>query len=1107
MTMRSAKISLIFFISVFLSSTFCFSQKDVQGRIKGIEALINDEVSPWKVSRAEARDVEKVELDDSGWESVKTGASFLDKTVWLRRWLEVPEGFAGVTTKGSKVDILFEFSGIGKSKGQFYVNGELKESFELEFGNQEKELKKEFLLASGANPGEKMLLALRLDNLGKIPLLERKTAEPGTYFQMKHARLRIEACVEAHRLLSQFLLDLKTGAILLDFLPPRSLPPRLVRSVSETYRKFSASKEFQDLRAKFEKSLFAFDIDALAKGNFSNVKSSLDRFYRETRPISDFAKSYTIFNAGNSHIDLAWLWRWRETVEVTRQTFSTIIDNMEEYPEIIYVQSQAQAYKWMEEFYPEVFERVKKKVKEGRWEIVGGMWVEPDCNLIDGESFIRQLLYGKRYFIEKFGVDVKLGWNPDSFGYNWNLPQFLKKSGFNAFVTQKISWNDTNVFPYFLFWWEAPDGSKILTYFPPTGYVGSFEAGEIVDGLRQYEKNTGLKNVLILYGLGNHGGGPNREMLNRARGYEKQGIFPEIKHTMASQYLSQLKKNELKSLPVWKDELYLEYHRGTYTTQAETKRFNRKSEVLLSNTEKVSSIASLFGKDYDQPSLKKAWEKVLLNQFHDILPGSSINPVYKDAKEGYLEAHQLAGKELASGLEHLASKIDTARGEKGTPLVVFNSLSWNRDGLVKIELPPEFQGEATVISDSGEEIASQLLSSKEGNILCFVAKGVPAFGYKVFKVRKGKAMPSSGSLTVEETALNNRYFRITLHPQNGNIISIFDNQEKREVLAPSAQGNLLQLFEDIPDYWDAWDIKYTGRSWQLDKADRMTIAEKGPVLAAIKVEKSHLGLSKSRYDPTPDFPSSFFSQNIILYEDLPRIDIEMEADWWEEHVLLKVAFPLDVKNEKATYEIPFASIDRPTTRSTDWEKARYEVSAIRWADLSDGKYGVSLLNESKYGHDVEGNVMRLTLLRSPLWPDPVADRGKHRFSYALYPHKGDWREADTVLKGYEFNYPLLALFTDSHSGELEPSLSFFRATPTNIILVTAKKAEDRDSLILRLYESEGTESEATLEFFRKPKKVYELDLMENRLRGLPFEESSLLMKFTKYEIKTLELVY
>lgn len=1105
--MRVSKIALIILILAFSSSIFLLGQQEIQTRIEDIEALLDNTLSPWKINKGDVVNGEKIILDDSKWPLIKVGFSVRDKIFWLRHQFQVPDNFAGVKTQGSEICLSCIFRGIGEIEGKFFRNGELKKSFKLEFGNQTGQIRKEFVLTSKATPGEKILLAFRFDNLGRLPLIERKVTEPGTFLQLQEALFRIKNAQEAHEWLSRFLLDLKIGAALLDLSPPRSRPTRGERPVCENYIQFSSSKEFKNLKQKFQKALMNFDLNCLRQGNFSKVKARLLKFYREVKPISRFSKKYTLFISGNSHIDLAWLWRWRETVEVAKETFSTIMDNMEEYKDIVYVQSQAQAYKWMEDYYPEVFERIKKKVKEGRWEIVGGMWAEPDCNLTDGESFIRQILYGKRYFKKKFGINVRLGWNPDSFGYNWNMPQFFKKSGIDTFITQKISWNDTTTFPYFLFWWEGPDGSRLLTYFPPTGYVGQLRAERMVDGLKQFEKNTGLKKVLILYGLGNHGGGPNREMLSRVERYREQNIFPKLKHSSVSQFLSQIKKKNLESIPVWKNELYLEYHRGTYTTQAETKKFNRHSEVLLSNTEKVSSVASLFGDEYKTHTLKKAWEKVLMNQFHDILPGSSIAPVYRDAKEWYLEVRHLLNNVIRESLLHLAQKIDTKRGKEGSPLLVFNPLSWTRDGVVKAKLSAEFEEKVTVLSEKGEEIPSQVLSTNKGNILCFIAKGVPSLGYTIYKIQKGGGSTYESVLKVGETTLENRYFAINLHPETGNIISIFDKSEKREVLAAAACGNELQLFEDIPDRWDAWNIQYTGRSWKLDKAKSIIIAQNGPVMASLKVKKNFLGFSKARRAPTADFPSSFFSQEIILYEDIPRIDIKMKADWWEDHVLLKVAFTVDVKSDKATYEIPFAHIQRPTSRNTGWEKARFEVPAIRWADLSDGSYGVSLLNESKYGCDIKDNVLRLTLLRSPTWPDPMADRGKHRFSYALYPHKGDWRKADTVQKGYEFNCPLISFFVDSHTGELPLSYSFFKASPSNIILAAVKKAEDRKSLILRLYEAEGEATRALIELFRRPKKIYELDLMENRLRSLPSKKKSFDLNFGKSEIKTIELVY
>jgi len=1085
-----------------------FSQSDVLSRISNLEALLNNDISHWKLITEDLAQAENPELDDSSWEVRGRSFSVRDKISWIRHSLKVPEVFSGIRTEGSPAHLVCHFRGVGQVEGKFYLDGELSQSFLLEFGNHVTEIDKSFLLKSQVKPGENIFFAFRFDNRGRIPLIERKTAEPGTFIQLLNAQFIVDNTQTAHRQLSQFLLDLKIGAIILDITPSTQASTTKSRPQAKAYQQFLTSKSYKRLKQIFEKALMNVDISALQKGDFTKVKASILKFYQEAKPVVRFANSYTLFLGGNSHIDLAWLWRWMETVEVSKETFSTILDNMEEYPDIIYIQSQAQAYKWIEDYYPEVFKRIQKKVKEGRWEIVGGMWAEPDCNLIDGESFIRQILYGKRYFKEKFNVDVKIGWNPDSFGYNWNMPQFFKKSGINTFVTQKISWNDTTAFPYFFFWWQGPDGSRLLSYFPPTGYVGTLRAESMASGMKQFEKNTGLKKIFILYGLGNHGGGPNREMLDRAKGYADQLIFPKMVHSSFSHYLDKINKGELKNLPVWEDELYLEYHRGTYTTQAETKKLNRKSEVLLANSEKISSLAFLYGRDYPQQPLKSAWEKVLMNQFHDILPGSSINPVYRDAKEFYRDSSRLAKNELLESMNFLAKRINTLQGEKGIPLVVFNTLSWERNDVVEVALPFKLQGKPLVISHAGEEAPSQIITTPKGQILCFIAKGVPPLGYKMYKIKEGEASPPKNNfLKVDKTSLENRFFRITLHPVSGNIISIFDKKAKREILAPNSQGNELQLFEDIPDRWDAWNIQYTGRKWTLDNFDSIKIAQKGPVMASLKVEKSYLGLSKARREPTTDFPSSFFSQEIILYNDVPRIDIEMNVDWWEDHVLLKVAFPVDVKNDWATYEIPFAFIQRPTTQNTDWEKARFEVPAIRWADLSDGTYGVSLLNESKYGHDIKDNVMRLTLLRSPLSPDPMADRGKHNFSYALYPHEGDWKEAHTVQKGYEFNVPLLAFFQEEHKGTLPSSFSFFHVVPSNIILASIKKAEDRSTIILRIYEAEGKDTEARLEFFRPPKKIYELDLMEQRLRTIHFNEKSAALHFGKSEIKTIEIEY
>jgi len=1101
-----ALISLAILILAGASLALGQTPRDIRNRIALIESLGDNTLNAWRVLNQDQPDAGRRALDDSAWLKYSRWPGLIHKVFWLRHPLKIPAALGGAKTAGSPVTLACEFRGVGAFRGRFYVNGELRESFSLDFGNSHREEGRTFPVFDAFRPGEDGLLAFRFENLGKSPIIEHPQAEPGTYLQIT-ARVKIDAAEEAVTELRRLAVDLKTGAALLNLLPEPPLLPRQTRPVSADYARLAASSRFQRLRGIFTTGLFGLDLGPFSRDGRSAARDEIARFYERVKPVSAFAAERTVSVAGNAHIDLAWLWRWLETVEVTRATFDTVMNNMDEYPELVYLQSQAQTYRWMKDLYPEVFERIKQRVKDGRWEIVGGMWAEPDCNLIDGESFVRQILYGRRFFKLHFGRDITVGWNPDSFGYNWNMPQILTKSGFTSFVTQKISWNETNVFPHHLFWWEGPDGSRLLTYFPPTGYVGSLESSELVEGISLFERNTGLKNPFILYGLGDHGGGPNRRMLDRARGLAEQKIFPKIEPTTAASYLGRFAPRTLKSLPVWKDELYLEYHRGTFTTQAATKNNNRKSEVLMANAEKMSSLAMLFAQPYRQADLGSAWEKVLFNQFHDILPGSSINPVYRDAAEQYQQVRRTAGGALNQSLEALAKRVDTASGPEGRPLLVFNTLSWNRDGVVTADLPRETTGGVRVVDDRGREVPSQVLAEERS--LIFVARDVPAGGFRLFKVQGGKPAEGASSLRAAASSLENEYFALKVDPASGDIVSLYDKVNKREVLPAGARANSLQLLEDIPEEYDAWNIGYTGRSWTIDKADSVELASSGPVKAVLRVKKSFLGLAKARREPGSDFPSSFFTQDIVLWNGLPRVDVEMSADWWEDHVLLKAAFPVGVQNTQAAYEIPCAYIYRPTGRATDWEKARYEVPALRWGDLSEDGYGVSLINENKYGYDVEGNVMRLTLLRSPLDPDPMADKGKHRFSYSLYPHPGTWREADTVRKGYEFNTPLLARFTEAHGGELPAAFSFFQADPSNIVLAAIKKAEDRESLVLRLYEAEGSPVDARLSFFRAPKEAFELDLMENRLKPIALDPKAAGMglKFGKSEIKTIELVF
>jgi alpha-mannosidase len=806
----------------------------------------------------------------------------------------------------------------------------------------------------------------------------------------------------------------------------------------------------------------------------------------------------------NAHIDAAWLWRDKETIEVCKNTFSSVFNMMAARPEFTYTQSSAAYYDWMERLYPDVFRGIQQRVKEGRWEVIGGMWVEPDCNLPSGESWARQLLYAGRYFRTKLGVSVKIGWNPDSFGYTWGMPMFYNNAGIDAFVTQKIGWNETNVFPYRVFWWQSPDSSRLLTYFP-FDYVNTIDDPfRLVDWMRQFEANTGFTKMMVLFGVGDHGGGPSIEMLDRIKRLDSLDVYPTLEYGTTATYLDWLKAQDLKSIPVWNDELYLEYHQGTFTTQAKMKEFNRASEVLLTNAEKFSSLASLYGKTYNSARLEDAWRNVLFNQFHDILPGSGIRENYIDATEKYRHATEAGTYELKSSLDQIARSVNTSLVKKGIPLVVLNALSWERADVVAFDLPEGATTRYGVYDREGKEIASQQ-THKDAlhDAILFTAHAIPPLGYDLFELRKGPATPEASA--DHATSIENDFYRIDVDPASGWIKSIVDKRTKRELL--NGYGNELQLLEDKPSAWDAWNIGLTGVKFPSTLRS-IEITEKGPVRTVLHVTRDYLKPGVKRDFPTEEFPSSFFTQDIILYNSIDRIDFKTDVDWWEDKTMLKVAFPLAVQDTVATYEISYGTIRRSTQMRDSWEKAKVEVPTQRWADLSQDDYGVSLLNKSKYGYDCKGNVMRLSLLRSPKWPDPTADRGKHSIEYALYPHSGRLDKSVVSRKGYEYNDPLIAVMTDRHKGKNPVRHSFIELQPANLVLATCKKAEDADNAwIIQWYETKGEDVEATLSLPLTPKKVVMSNFLEDDKGPIAFEKNVVKVRTKKSGVVTVKVYY
>ena len=812
---------------------------------------------------------------------------------------------------------------------------------------------------------------------------------------------------------------------------------------------------------------------------------------------------------------MAWLWPWTETVEVVRNTFQSVLDLMREYPDFKFTMSSARTYEWMQEKYPDLFQQIEQRVKEGRWEIIGGMWVEPDLNMPDGESLVRQILVGKRYFQKNFGVDVKIGWNPDSFGYNYQLPQIYKKSGMDYFVTQKLLWaHEFTTFPYKLFWWQAPDGSRLLTYFPHD-YAGGIDAEPLATDLSIWMPSIYGKSVpdkpemMHLYGVGDHGGGPTRVMLDHAEQLKASGaVYPKLEFSFARDFFSDLeKKLPSMQVPTWDGELYFAYHRGVFTTQAETKRRIRRAEETVLNAEKFASLASLYGRPYPQDGMELTWKNLLFEHFHDIMPGSGIAVNYLDAKRS-LENVDRAANDVAMGsLREIAAHVNT-QGE-GVPILIFNSLSWPRTEVAEVDVQlPAPTRQIEVVDSTGKPAESQLVSldAETHRAHFLLLSSTPSLGYQTYFVRAATAAPAVHSmLKASADTLENEFIRVKIDPQTGCMTSLFDKRSGTEALGPaetdtggpktSTCGNLLQTFVDKPKQWDAWNIDadFEKQHWDLDKADEVKLMESGPLRAVIRI-KNH-------------FQNSTFLRDIILYAGVPRVDVKMMAEWHEKHILLKVAFPVSAHSDKAAFEIPFGSVERPTTRNTPAELAQFEVPAQRWADISDSKHGFSLLNDCKYGYDAKGNVLRLSLLRSPEWPDPHADEGHHEFTYSLYPHGGGWKDALTIRRGYELNYKLISLPFGKHQGALAAEHSFVQAQPDNVIVTALKKAEDENTLVVRFYEWAGKDGEATIQLPPGAESAAETDLMEKPIGKLSVHNGGVSLHTKPYEIKTIKVQF
>ncbi|MGH7668018.1 MAG: alpha-mannosidase [Gemmatimonadaceae bacterium] len=824
----------------------------------------------------------------------------------------------------------------------------------------------------------------------------------------------------------------------------------------------------------------------------SQYRAIIDDWSRLLAPAVARVRRDTIDVVGNSHIDAAWLWRWRETQDVIDRTWATATKLMAKYPDMHFAASAAVYYESLAKQRPDVLARIKKLDKEGRWNVVGGWWLEPDVNMPSGESLVRQGLYGQRTFIRMFGHPARVGWIPDSFGYPWSLPQIFLKSGMDFFVTQKLRWNDTDKWPARLnqFYWQGPDGSKIFAYIP-YGYDSDLDPQTLATQERATIDSSAVPRMLTLYGVGDHGGGPTMQMLERSHDLKRIPAFPVVRDASPTDALTKMRAAFPATGPVVRDELYLEYHRGVFTTQTEMKWWNRHMEGLLDAAEAAATVAPA---PYPRDALTTAWHTTLFNQFHDLLSGSGIDSIYVDAVDDYRKANALAEGALATSLRALTAPLDTRPLRPGdVPMVAFNPSGVARAGVVSFAPPAGGDGVDSASAWTAIDAGGRALPSEPGDSgrIKVRVDTVPALGASVFFMRPA---PLHLAATVPGWTLENRYLRVTIDSVTGGIASMYDKVHQRDVLAGGPAANGLLLMVDLPKDYDAWNIDNLNgaRTWLVARADD----------AHPTVTRDAFGSAITVYRGKD---SSLVTQRYELPADADRLDIETTVDWHQSHQLLKAVFPLAFHVDSTHAEIPYAVIGRTTRPRTRQDSARFETPMLRFVDGSatDGSYGVAIVNGGKYGYSASGDTIFVTLLRSPKSPDAHADMGTQTFVYSIVPHAGDWRAPAVRQTARALNEPLRAMRVDAHGGQGRATISPFTITGGTVELGALKRAEDGNGWIVRLVETSGQPTTAVLRF-STPVTAQETDMIE-RPTGKSFTSSGrvLSVPMGAWDIETL----
>lgn len=993
----------------------------------------------------------QVPADFAGWDTIHTGDcwSGRDRYLWMHRDIEIPNRW-----KGQRVVGVFDFgnTGAGNNSGfeaMCYIDGKPYQGVDV--NHKEVFFPEEFC-------GKTVSLTFRLwSGLegGGVPAVQEH--------KIRQADLAcLDEMADDFYYMGSLILD--TIANLEDGNPVK-----------------------YDLRNALDQACHCIDWSYPGSETFYDSLHQADQVLNDKIDKMEKHSPVNVYCVGHTHIDMAWLWRLKHTHEKASRSFSTVLRMMEMFPEYIFLQTQPQIYEYIKEDFPEIFAEIKKRVKEGRWEADGGMWVEADCNLTSGESLTRQLLIGSRFLKEEFGKDVEYLWLPDVFGYSWALPQILKKSGIDVFMTTKISWNQFNRMPHDTFRWKGMDGTEVLTHFITTPepwngpdswfytYNGLLTPKTVKGVWESYSEKAMNKDLLISYGYGDGGGGVNRDLLESRRRIDRIPGLPNLKTSTAGAYFRKLKENVENTdqyVNTWDGELYLEYHRGTYTSQAYNKKMNRKMELLYRRAEWMTAMAAMGAGNLalaEQEKLTRGWKLILTNQFHDIIPGSSIHEVYEDSRKDYQKIQEI-------GMEVLEDFRKTAMEKAENAYTVYNASGWDMNEIVAVPAK-----EADSFTD---EAGNRLVSQKQGDVVYVQVKDVPPMGHKTIFAGKEGEKAEEAPFKVEGRSLETPFYLAELNDY-GQLTRLYDKEAGREVLAAGERGNVLQVFEDKPIDNDAWDIDifYQQKMREITDLTVFRIAEMGPLRLGIHMEWKYM--------------KTAVSQDMIFYSNSRRIDFKTKVDFHERQQLIKTAFTVDIRSTYATYDIQYGNVRRPNHWNTSWDQARFESVGHRFADLSERNYGAALLNDCKYGYDIKDNVMRLSLLRSGLQPDHLQDLGIHEFTYAFLPHTGDFVAGHVVEEAYGLNNPMEVFEGQDKTGRG----SFFTLDNPQVEIDAVKKSEDGKYLVVRFHDFAGASQKVSLTPGFPFRTWMEGDLMERPIEGA--REDRVEVSLHPYEIKTL----